>query len=354
MPRSRRARRTARAFRCDLSSRRAWRAARRPTARPRSRAARGSSCTGARCWPGRSPRARAFRRARRPRAPTASAPASSARPRRSARRRRARRARRSTARSARSDRSRARRAAAPASAAQTPRPRRARTPADTIVLLFGAGPLATIGLLTVLIGTLSANCLNLYSGALSALVAWDARRRPAFALAAGAAFALLTLVLLLAARANDPTARYAPWIVALAALAVGVLSAAVVRWTLVRWQSALSVGVLGGTLALAGSDPASTAHLYTNFLSLLSTWAAPWAGVLLATRGETRDRIGTRALFAWLAGIAASLPFWQQSWFIGPLAAAHPQLGDLSYFVSFGVAFALASVLRATPAPAPA
>src|SRR5665213_163393 len=315
MPRSRRARRTARAFRCDLSSRRAWRAARRPTARPRSRAARGSSCTGARCWPGRSPRARAFRRARRPRAPTASAPASSARPRRSARRRRARRARRSTARSARSDRSRARRAAAPASAAQTPRPRRARTPADTIVLLFGAGPLATIGLLTVLIGTLSANCLNLYSGALSALVAWDARRRPAFALAAGAAFALLTLVLLLAARANDPTARYAPWIVALAALAVGVLSAAVVRWTLVRWQSALAVGVLsaavvrwtlvrwqsalavgvlGGTLALAGSDPASTAHLYTNFLSLLSTWAAPWAGVLLP-RAARREIASERA-----------------------------------------------------------
>ena len=230
----------------------------------------------------------------------------------------------------------------------------AATPADTIVLLFGAGPLATIGLLTVLLGTLSANCLNFYSGALSALVAWDARRRPAFALAAGAAFALLTIVLLLAARTNDPTARYAPWIIALAALAVGALSAAVVRWTLVRWQSALAVGILGGVLALAGSDPASTAHLYTNFLSLLSTWAAPWAAVLLATRGETGLRIEGRALFAWLAGIAASLPFWQQSWFTGPLAAAHPQLGDISYFVSFGVAFVLARALRATPAPAAA
>jgi NCS1 family nucleobase:cation symporter-1 len=230
----------------------------------------------------------------------------------------------------------------------------AATPADTIVLLFGGGPLATIGLLTVLIGTLSANCLNLYSGALSALVAWDARRRPAFALAVGGAFALLTVVLLLAARANDPSARYAPWIVAVAALAVGTLSATVVRWTLVRWQSALAVGILGGTLALAGSDPASTAHLYTNFLSLLSTWAAPWAGVLLATRGETGRRTETRALLAWLAGIAASLPFWQQSWFTGPLAAAHPQLGDISYFVSFGVAYVLAIMLRPAPEPAPA
>ncbi len=222
----------------------------------------------------------------------------------------------------------------------------AATPADTIGLLFGGGPLATIGLLTVLLGTLSANCLNLYSGALSALVAWDARRRPAFAVATGAAFALLTAVLLLAARANDPAARYAPWIVAVAALAVGVLSGAVIRWTLVRWQSALAVGILGGALALAGSDPASTAHLYTNFLSLLSTWAAPWAAVLLATHGATGRRVNAGALGAWLAGIAASLPFWQQSWFTGPVAAAHPQLGDVSYFVSFGVAYAVARTVR--------
>lgn len=222
----------------------------------------------------------------------------------------------------------------------------AATPADTIRLLFGDGPLATVGLLTVLLGTLSANCLNLYSGALSALVAWDARRRPAFALATGVAFAVLATVLLLAARANDPSARYAPWIVATAAVAVGALVAAVVRWTLVRWQSALAVGVLGGALALAGSDPASTAHLYTNFLSLLSTWAAPWAAVLLATRGSdaTARRTNARAVFAWLAGIAASLPFWQQSWFTGPVAAAHPQIGDVSYFVSFAVAFAVAAI----------
>ena len=219
----------------------------------------------------------------------------------------------------------------------------AATPAGTIQLLFGEGPLATVGLLTVLLGTLSANCLNLYSGALSALVAWDARRRSVFALATGAAFALLAVLLLLAARANDPTARYAPWIVAATAVAVGALVTAAVRWTLVRWQSALAVGVLGGGLALAGSDPAGTAHLYTNFLSLLSTWAAPWAAVLLATRGTATTRaVSAAALLAWLAGIAASLPFWQQSWFTGPIAAAHPQLGDVSYFVSFAVAYAIA------------
>ena len=216
------------------------------------------------------------------------------------------------------------------------------TPADTIVLLFGGGPLAVIGLLTVLIGTLSANCLNLYSGALSALVAWDARRRSSFALATGALIAILATVLLLAARANDPTAHFAPWTIAGAALAVGGLAAAAVRWTMLRWQSALAVGLLGGALAIAGSDPAATAHLYTNFLSLLSIWAAPWAAVLLATRDATPSATNARAVGAWVAGIAASLPFWEQSWFTGPLAAAHPQLGDVSYFVAFAVAYALA------------
>jgi NCS1 family nucleobase:cation symporter-1 len=220
----------------------------------------------------------------------------------------------------------------------------AATPAGTIVLLFGAGPLAVIGLLTVLIGTLSANCLNLYSGALSALVAWDARRRPWFALATGALIALLAAVVLLAARANDPTARFSPWTVAVTALAVGALGAAAVRWTLLRWQSALAVGLLGGALAVAGSDPGASAHLYTNFLSLLSIWAAPWAAVLLATRDATAATANPRAVLAWVAGIAASLPFWQQSWFTGPVAAAHPQLGDVSYFVAFAVAYALASV----------
>jgi hypothetical protein len=48
---------------------------------------------------------------------------------------------------------------------------------------------------------------------------------------------------------------------------------------------------------------------------------------------------------AWLAGIVVSLPFWQQAWYTGPLAATHPQLGDVSYFLSFAVAYALAGVL---------
>lgn len=237
--------------------------------------------------------------------------------------------------------------AAAATATRTPGLASA-TPADTIVLLaHGNGVVAAIGLTTVLIGTLSANCLNLYSGALAALVAWDARGRGGFALGVGTFVAALTVAVLAAAHANDASARFSPATIALAALAVGGLSAVVVRWTLARWQSAIAVGVLGGALAYASADPTATAHLYENFLGLLTTWAAPWAGVLLATQHATERRIDLRALAAWCAGIVASLPFWQQTWFTGPIAAAHPQLGDVSYFLSFAVAYAVTATLRA-------
>jgi NCS1 family nucleobase:cation symporter-1 len=216
------------------------------------------------------------------------------------------------------------------------------TPAETVGLLAGTnGIIATIGLLTVLIGTMNGNVMNLYSGALSALVAYDPRRRIEFALVTGGAIAALAIVFLVLADVNDPTARFSILKVGLVALAAGALAFAAVRWTLVRWQAALVVGLVGGTLAVIGSDPDATAHVYGNFLGLLSTWAAPWAAILIASRGATAERYGRAALIAWGVGIAAGLPFWQQSWFVGPIAAAHPQLGDLSYFVSFGVAYAI-------------
>jgi nucleobase:cation symporter-1, NCS1 family len=221
------------------------------------------------------------------------------------------------------------------------------TPAETVGLLAGTnGTLAIVGLLTVLIGTMNGNVMNLYSGALSALVAYDPQRRLPFAIATGAAVAGLAAAFLLLAGVNDPTALYSAPTVVLVALAAGALTFAAVRWTLVRWQAALAVGLVGGALAVVGADPDATAHVYGNFLGLLSTWAAPWAAILIASHGATTERYGRVALIAWGAGIATGLPFWQQSWFTGPIAAAHPQLGDLSYFVSFGVAYAVVAGVR--------
>ncbi len=41
---------------------------------------------------------------------------------------------------------------------------------------------------------------------------------------------------------------------------------------------------------------------------------------------------------AWAVGLAVSIPFMNQSWYVGPIPSAHPQLGDVSYLVSFVVA----------------
>jgi nucleobase:cation symporter-1, NCS1 family len=158
-------------------------------------------------------------------------------------------------------------------------------PTEAIAQLLGAGIMANVVLVTVVLGTLTANCMNLYSGALAALVAFDVRVKRALA--------------------------------------------------------AFAVGAIGAVLALIGSSPGETAGFYTNFLLLLSYWASPWTGVVLAdwwlARGTARDPERVPAwrggAIAWLIGVAASVPFWNQEWFAGPFARAFPQFGDLSYYV---------------------
>jgi nucleobase:cation symporter-1, NCS1 family len=167
---------------------------------------------------------------------------------------------------------------------------RTDVPTDAIAQLLGSGIVAKLVLITVVLGTLTANCMNLYSGALAALVAFDVRVKRAIA--------------------------------------------------------ALAVGVLGALLALGGSNPAQTAEYYTNFLLLLSYWAAPWAGAVLVDRWQAGKRLRDphdvspwrAGTVAWIAGLAASVPFWNQAWFAGPFAHAFPQFGDLSYYVGFLVA----------------
>lgn len=227
----------------------------------------------------------------------------------------------------------------------------AATPSDIIQKLFASNWLVALGLLTVLLGTLSANCLNLYSGSLASLVAWDGRRRAWFAIFVGAAFASGTVVMLAVAGQTDPAARFAPTVIAGCGLTVGLITGLVVRYTLVRWQAALMVGILGGLLSLAGLYPAQVAREYTSFLLLLSSWATPWAGAVIAARGMPSDQRVSATLVGWLAGLAAALPFYQQAWFVGPVAARFPQIGDISYFVGFAVAFAVTRILTMQARP---
>jgi NCS1 family nucleobase:cation symporter-1 len=163
-------------------------------------------------------------------------------------------------------------------------------PTDLVTGIVPHG-VAVLTMLAVVVGTVTANVLNIYSGALSALV-------------------------------------------------VGV--------RIRRWQSAVLVGILGTVVAIiAGQGNFLTS--YENFLFLLGYWVAPWLAVVFADyflvqRGAYRqamfyDRSGVRpGLWAWLAGVVAAVPFMNQTIFVGPIARQAPGLGDVAYFVGFVVA----------------
>ena len=226
------------------------------------------------------------------------------------------------------------------------------SPTRAIETLLGNGVVATLVLMTVALGTLTANCMNLYSGALAALVVKFPDRSWRGPILLALAFFVITATIALLAHAAISIALFYSALVAL-------LIVTVARVQLARWVAALGVGVVGALLASSGGHPEQTAKLYTNFLLLLSYWAAPWSAVVffdwLRHRNEARDPFATRPLFrrgtvAWLAGLAASVPFWNQAWFTGPFAAAHPEYGDLSYYVGFVVSAVIISVMPANSA----
>ncbi len=90
---------------------------------------------------------------------------------------------------------------------------------------------------------------------------------------------------------------------------------------------------------------------FKTFLFVGAYLIAPFGAVLLLdyVLNNRHDRARIDELYdssrvvewgfvAWLIGAIASVPFWQLSFFVGPVAAAHPEWGDLSYFVGFAVA----------------
>ncbi len=154
--------------------------------------------------------------------------------------------------------------------------------------------LVTLALIAVCIGTVTANVLNIYSGSLSALVV------------------------------NIP---------------------------LKRWTAAIVVGVVGAVVAYIGHTNYYVE--YENFLYLLAYWIAPWAAIVLVDyflyrKGQFETILFYNArralrpgLWAWAIGVVVSIPFFNQTLYTGPVAMHAPQIGDISYFVSFIVAGAV-------------
>jgi len=90
---------------------------------------------------------------------------------------------------------------------------------------------------------------------------------------------------------------------------------------------------------------------FKNFLFLGAYLIAPFGATLLLdyVLGHRHDRARVAELYdtsrilewgfvAWIVGAVVSTPFWQLSFFTGSVAKAHPEWGDLSYFVGFAVA----------------
>jgi len=103
-------------------------------------------------------------------------------------------------------------------------------------------------------------------------------------------------------------------------------------------------------LATVGARQGDVQRLYTDLLLMLSAWVSPWFGVVIADwwaqRASIPDpRLAFSAkspikvgLIAWALGLIASLPFFNQAWFVGPVVRRNPHIGDISYYVGFAVA----------------
>ncbi|MBM6622084.1 cytosine permease [Micrococcaceae bacterium RIT802] len=90
---------------------------------------------------------------------------------------------------------------------------------------------------------------------------------------------------------------------------------------------------------------------FTVFLNLTAYFVAPYVMVLICdyVLGRRRSDRGLRELFdksrkfewgfvAWAAGVLGSTPFWISAVYTGPIAAANPQLGDLTFYVGAAIA----------------
>ena len=165
-------------------------------------------------------------------------------------------------------------------------------------------PIVVVTMIAIMLGTVTANVLNIYSGSLS-LLAIDVK-----------------------------------WMRAIAPK---------------RWIAALIIGVLGGILSYLGGTSGYYEN-YSNFLLLLAYWISPWLAIVVTDYmmyRRRRDEVDQfyegsgkvkAGVYAFIIAIIVSYPFFNQSLLIGPIAKAYPQIGDISYYVSFVVAMILYAV----------
>ncbi len=166
------------------------------------------------------------------------------------------------------------------------------------------GWIKALTLLAIALGAISANVLNIYSGAMSAL-------------------------------------------------AMGIK----LSFTFRRGLVAIVAGVFGGIIAYRFLNSPDS---YENWLLIIAYWIAPWLGVVLVDRvlrrTDSDDAITSIAedesYVNWAGPIAMVLAmvisiwlFSNQQNYTGPIPAAHPAVGDITPLVGFALAAAIYGVL---------
>jgi len=137
-----------------------------------------------------------------------------------------------------------------------------------------------------------------------------------------------------------------------------------------RAISALVFGAIGLVIGLALQANVGPGTKYENFLLLITYWITPWLAVIITDfvlhRGQYPERVfydmgwaNWKGFVAMLAGIVATIPFWDQGDPIplGIVPKNYPQFGDLSFFAGAIVATVVYLVLYQVtkrPAEAPA
>ncbi|MEX2007396.1 MAG: cytosine permease [Candidatus Levyibacteriota bacterium] len=116
-----------------------------------------------------------------------------------------------------------------------------------------------------------------------------------------------------------------------------------------KWQRGIVTvifGIIGYLVARMGE--VDFGRSYENFLLVLTYWIAPYLGVILTDfwlqKGKydivsfyNKAYTPKKGLIAMIAGIVMSIPFWNQALWHGPVVDLAPQLGDLSFLVGFFV-----------------
>jgi NCS1 family nucleobase:cation symporter-1 len=114
----------------------------------------------------------------------------------------------------------------------------------------------------------------------------------------------------------------------LSALALGV--------KIKQHYASLITGVLGTIISVLAA--AKFINNYENFLFVLGYWIMPWISITLFCHlTSRRSRLGgvSAAFVSWVATMVLSVPFWNQTLYTGPFATAFPQFGDSTFIFSF-------------------